>query len=602
MSMAVLLFIAPPPVTLGATLAVTSLVKVANGSSLSEPARHSLTASPVAANALGECIEPPLLCVTLVYGATAAGVAKALRSACDEAEESAALYAIDRWSPRYGLSSPYRFRNSANNSGSAGDWMDRRSTSHRLLNSSITSATHPFAGSHTMGSPLFDSAFTNTSGLGRAATPLSFADRGETNVFADAATSPGAGQSANTFDRYSSLASFSSTSSTTSSAVSGTASAALSRSSARFHEIEEATRSLETLPSADPLCLRSRSVSELLQPQPSAVSPVSPLRFTATSRTAASGVATASVGASTPSAAVQHTGNQLASTQAATSEQSAAAPPSRTLTREPSTPTDNLLNVPVFRVVSDDDESTTSARDVDGPFSTHTGAEDAADAARGDIRSLSSNLDSDLDGPRRDLFSPLYDTQVFPEGVAVPVTLQYIRIGDDVYSVTEVVDRTFVQYREERLLPNGRGGGAHHSGDAAVPTTQRGEPTAEDEAEDELGGSGSWANNSFHALAAAMSAAASAAAAAVRGASNRRRRRTAASTQGFGHVMYSLSSAPTMPGTRRQLVHMCWRCLSAEASVILLPCGHYAVCAVCAEELRDCCVCHTTIRSTVMLK
>ncbi|GET88579.1 hypothetical protein, conserved [Leishmania tarentolae] len=52
---------------------------------------------------------------------------------------------------------------------------------------------------------------------------------------------------------------------------------------------------------------------------------------------------------------------------------------------------------------------------------------------------------------------------------------------------------------------------------------------------------------------------------------------------------------------RQQETHVCWRCLSAEAVVTLVPCGRYAVCDACADLLVDYCVWRAFILSSVVL-
>lgn len=232
----------------------------------------------------------------------------------------------------------------------------------------------------------------------------------------------------------------------------------------------------------------------------------------------------------------------------------------------------------------------------------------------------SAAADRQLTTPADAVVDVLRDVVSFPEGVPVGVSLTYVRIGNDLYAVTEVVDRTFLQYREERVIqPHTQapedgggaeaGGGVGGGGLEAVRSLTSALSASDFSDDGEARNGGSSANSSFSsdtpfsALDAALEAIQSQHEASAR--QQRRRmhhRRRAVSTMNFGQLSYSLAgSAPLRPGTRRQEVHMCWRCLSAEAAVIFLPCGHYAVCEECAEVLADCCVCRTPILSSVVL-
>ncbi|RNF05026.1 hypothetical protein TraAM80_04795 [Trypanosoma rangeli] len=139
-------------------------------------------------------------------------------------------------------------------------------------------------------------------------------------------------------------------------------------------------------------------------------------------------------------------------------------------------------------------------------------------------------------------------------GAVMPLTLQYVRIGNDLYAVTEVLDRTFVQYREERALL-GRDGGTESSFDVS------GTATGEKAAVGKVGRLSSYS---------------------------------------VGAASYSLASSPQM-GVRHQMVRMCWLCLRTEANIVLLPCGHFLLCRACADNLTHCCICHSVIHATVLL-
>lgn len=41
--------------------------------------------------------------------------------------------------------------------------------------------------------------------------------------------------------------------------------------------------------------------------------------------------------------------------------------------------------------------------------------------------------------------------KLFPDGVQVPLQLHYIRLHNTLYKVTEITDKTFLQYRHVRL-------------------------------------------------------------------------------------------------------------------------------------------------------
>ncbi|PWV08264.1 hypothetical protein C3747_92g86 [Trypanosoma cruzi] len=134
------------------------------------------------------------------------------------------------------------------------------------------------------------------------------------------------------------------------------------------------------------------------------------------------------------------------------------------------------------------------------------------------------------------------------------VALQYVRIGNDLYAVTEVSDRTFVQYREERVLMGRCGINDFSSGGH---TNEREDITASERSV--------WPS---------------------------KYRMRAAS--------YSLASSP-QTGVRHQLVRMCWLCMRTEANVITLPCAHFALCLGCVETLTHCCICQRSIHATIVL-
>ncbi|KAG5504984.1 hypothetical protein JKF63_04431 [Porcisia hertigi] len=205
------------------------------------------------------------------------------------------------------------------------------------------------------------------------------------------------------------------------------------------------------------------------------------------------------------------------------------------------------------------------------------------------------------------LMNVLRDGACFPEGVPFDVSLAYVRIGNDLYAITEVVDRTFLQYREERVIkphtPRKNGGAAAEESDEDSSVF-----LSDGDAVFQAGDSSSSPTvmNSSFALdkpTGTLNDAARAVESQHRPeARQQRRRRRAVSASDFGGLSYSLAGAtPLRPGMRRQEVYMCWRCLSAEAVVIFVPCGHYAVCESCAELLADCCVCRTPIESSVVL-
>ncbi|KPI89425.1 hypothetical protein ABL78_1461 [Leptomonas seymouri] len=211
-----------------------------------------------------------------------------------------------------------------------------------------------------------------------------------------------------------------------------------------------------------------------------------------------------------------------------------------------------------------------------------------------------------------DVVDVLRDSASFPDGVPVGVSLTYVRIGNDLYAVTEVVDRTFLQYREERVIyptkkeataDGENGGDAASASSGASYYLDSGEDAEPRNAPPSPLSSSSSVDSPFSRLDAALEAIQNQHEATARQLRRRMHHRNrAVSTMNFGDLSYSLAgSAPVRPGTRRQEVHMCWRCLSAEAAVICLPCGHYAVCEECAELLADCCICKTPILSSVVL-
>ncbi|CAJ1024679.1 Zinc finger, C3HC4 type (RING finger) containing protein, putative [Leishmania lindenbergi] len=214
--------------------------------------------------------------------------------------------------------------------------------------------------------------------------------------------------------------------------------------------------------------------------------------------------------------------------------------------------------------------------------------------------------EEDKVGVANKLMNVLRDSACFPDGVPVDVSLTYVRIGDDLYAITEVVDRTFLQYREERVMwpPTSREEG---DGGDGSPTSLS--DSGEDVQTDVSLSSSSVAHlslasgPSFNTRDVALEATQGQHKAAARQQHRRSyHRRRAVSTSNFGSLSYSLAgSAPLRPGMRRQEVHMCWRCLSTEAAVIFIPCGHYAVCEMCAELLPDCCLCRMPILSSVVL-
>ncbi|KPA85749.1 hypothetical protein ABB37_00110 [Leptomonas pyrrhocoris] len=228
-------------------------------------------------------------------------------------------------------------------------------------------------------------------------------------------------------------------------------------------------------------------------------------------------------------------------------------------------------------------------------------------AKPGDDAVYSTEFDNSLKGARRlttaadGVVDVLRDSASFPDGVPISLSLAYVRIGDDLYAVTEVIDRTFLQYREERVIhPSAK----HTAVEGDVASySDSGEDVESRNGASSLFNTSFSSDTPFSTLDAALEAIQNQHEATAR--QQRRRmhhRRRAVSTMNFGDLSYSLAGpAPVRPGTRRQEVHMCWRCLSAEAAVIFLPCGHYAVCEDCAEVLADCCVCKTPILSSVVL-
>lgn len=214
------------------------------------------------------------------------------------------------------------------------------------------------------------------------------------------------------------------------------------------------------------------------------------------------------------------------------------------------------------------------------------------------------------------------DGAALPEELTVPVSLRHVRIGDSLFSVTEVVEKTFLQYRERRVLTahgatNIISNNGDHDGDGdndALGSRDRGATSHEgsdggdddDDVEEEI------LNSSFTSVLDAFSGGGPLLAARQQqqqqrkqrqGSHGRPRRRAAVSTLAFGDLTYSLAapSQPPGPGVERQLVHMCWRCLSCEATAIFLPCGHYAACERCAEGAAVCCVCREKVLSLVLL-
>ncbi|CAG9573976.1 conserved hypothetical protein [Leishmania major strain Friedlin] len=210
-----------------------------------------------------------------------------------------------------------------------------------------------------------------------------------------------------------------------------------------------------------------------------------------------------------------------------------------------------------------------------------------------------------------ELMNVLRDSACFPDGVPVGVSLAYVRIGNDLYAITEVVDRTFLQYREERVIQSRKSreeGDSCSAGDGDDDSLTSLSDSAEDAQADSSLSYSSVSNSSvaldtsFKTLDAALKVIQEQHKAAAQQQYRRLHRRRAVSASNFGDLSYSLAgSAPLRPGMRRQEVHMCWRCLSAEAAVIFVPCGHYAVCEACAEVLADCCLCRTPILSSVVL-
>ncbi|CBZ27075.1 conserved hypothetical protein [Leishmania mexicana MHOM/GT/2001/U1103] len=271
--------------------------------------------------------------------------------------------------------------------------------------------------------------------------------------------------------------------------------------------------------------------------------------------------------------------------------------------------------------------STSSARGSPAHFADSGGVDDdverarSASASAGGVHAAkppSKNVrfkgteaergEEDKVGVAHELMNVLRDSTCFPDGVPVGVSLAYARIGNDLYAITEVVDRTFLQYREERVIQSRKEGGGCSTGDGDDDSLTSLSDSAEDAQTDGSYSYSSMSNSSFtlgtsfKTLDAALEATQEQHTAAVQQQYRRLHRRRAVSTSNFGGLSYSLAgSAPLRPGMRRQEVHMCWRCLSAEAAVIFVPCGHYAVCEACAEVLADCCLCRTPILSSVVL-
>ncbi|KAG5501705.1 hypothetical protein JIQ42_05556 [Leishmania sp. Namibia] len=250
-----------------------------------------------------------------------------------------------------------------------------------------------------------------------------------------------------------------------------------------------------------------------------------------------------------------------------------------------------------------------------GSVSVSAGGAHANEARSKSVRfkaAEAGRCEEDKFGASDELRNVLHDSACFPEGVPVGVSLTYVRIGKDLYAITEVVDRSFLQYREERVIQlhtsREEGGGRRASDgddDSFTPLSDSGEDAREDGAcsSSSLTNSSFASHTSFNTLDAALQAIRCQHEAAARHQRHRLYHRCRAiSTSDFGGLSYSLAgSAPLRSGMRRQEMHMCWRCLSAEAVVIFVPCGHYAVCEGCAELLAKCCVCRTPILSSVVL-
>lgn len=202
-------------------------------------------------------------------------------------------------------------------------------------------------------------------------------------------------------------------------------------------------------------------------------------------------------------------------------------------------------------------------------------------------------------GADRDILAPVWDTVTYPKGLSVSMKLQYIRIGESIYAITEVCDRTFIQYRERRLARQKPWETEHldraNNGNSAEATTR---DLSLDSSRDV-----------FKVLSNAQQCRGSSSSledqqGQQRATPQRLSRRATVSNLMFGDLTYSFPStlaAEAGPDGQRELVHMCYRCLTAEATTIFLPCGHFATCMQCGGSLRHCCVCETTILATIVL-
>ncbi|KAH9600630.1 hypothetical protein LSM04_007079 [Trypanosoma melophagium] len=174
-------------------------------------------------------------------------------------------------------------------------------------------------------------------------------------------------------------------------------------------------------------------------------------------------------------------------------------------------------------------------------------------------------------------------------GVEMPMELQYIRVGNDLYAVRAISDRTFVQYREERVLigsqrknndmnsynnnsNNNNNNNNNNSTRSSSSSSNTNSNNRSMEDSNKLG------QNSINTV--------------------RHKRRV--SNYHIGAASYSLVS-PSQSGVQQQLVRMCWFCLRTQADIIFLPCAHFAVCCDCSEEMSECCICHAPIRATIRL-
>ncbi|CCW61963.1 unnamed protein product [Phytomonas sp. EM1] len=193
-----------------------------------------------------------------------------------------------------------------------------------------------------------------------------------------------------------------------------------------------------------------------------------------------------------------------------------------------------------------------------------------------------------------DVLAPVCDPIRFPQGLLLPIKLLYIRIANDLYRVTEVVDQSFTQYREKRVFKSMEAQQHNVKG-------EKGGESSSPSARLSNGPSQSVIDRMKSVFNTLMNNIPSESTNQTQSQGRPRRRPFSMNTAACDSVFSISPTTPPVPHMECQSTKMCWQCLSREARVIFLPCGHFAACENCSDAINRCYVCQTRILSTITL-